>query len=232
MRRAVATAVLILATALVVPSGAPAKQARTSSAVAIAFTDAVTIHASDLPEYPVAAEPARTKPAEKRLEAKLSACVRAPASQRALAQGESKEFARSGGLTEQSVSSHVEVLGSSVAAGRLLASIRSSRTGRCLSRYFAPLLHDQERNGVRFHGFSVTRISDPPAPAKGSFGWRILATVSDRGLRSKVCVNIDGFAYGPAVVALFSLAVPAPFPPLTEHHLLSLLEHRARSQSV
>ena len=83
----------------------------------------------------------------------------------------------------------------------------------------------------KFHGFTVTRLSHPPAQRHESFGWRILATVSDRGIRTKVCINVDGFAYGPAVVALFSLAVPAPFPPVTEAHLLSLLEQRAQSQT-
>jgi hypothetical protein len=232
MRTAAATALLIGATALIAPTGAGAGRARTSAAVAQAFADAVTLHPADLPEYPVSSEPARTKRAERQLEARLTGCVRSRTSRMALAQGESKEFARSGGLAEQSVSSHVEVLGSATAAKQLLARVRSPRTGRCLARYIAPLLHDQEHGGVKFHGFSVTRTARLPVRLKTSFGWRILASVSDRGLRAKVAIDIDGFAYGPAIVALFSLAVPAPFPAQTEGHLLALLEQRASAQST
>lgn len=225
MRTAAATAATTLAAVLVAAAGAPAQRAK--SAAALAYADAVTIRPSDLPEYPPNAQQTRTQPTEKRLESELAGCVEAPPSKGALAEAESPEFARSNGLAEESISSHAEVLATALAARRTLARIRSAPTRRCLSRYIVPLLRDQERNGVKLDNYRVSALPGPASYASRSFGWRIVATVTDRGIRAKVRIDFRGFACGRAVVELFSLGVPVPFPAATEQRLFGLLLSRA-----
>ena len=127
------------------------------------------------------------------------------------------------------MSSAVGFLASPADAGRELALLRSSRTGRCLSSYI-----DEQFTG---HGDGAVRISPvtitqgvPPAPGTtGGFGWRINAPLRVHGLAVSYYMDVLGFVYGQAEVRLTSSGLLIPFPAAAQEELYGLLLSRARA---
>ena len=73
----------------------------------------------------------------------------------------------------------------------------------------------------------------PPAPGtSGSVGLRISTSITVRGVRIPYYLDILGFVYGPADVALFSSGLPVPLPAADEQQLFLSLLARARARRL
>lgn len=133
------------------------------------------------------------------------------------------------GILDLSVNSEVSVARTSALAAKELATIRSSHFRACLTRYLNLLFGEQDRPGTVVGPISIVQ-GTPPAPgANGSFGWRITATITTRGVKLPFYQDMLGFVYGSAEISLVSSGALRPFPAAVEQQLFSLLLERAKS---
>ncbi|HEY1688396.1 MAG TPA: hypothetical protein VGF95_05970 [Solirubrobacteraceae bacterium] len=213
-----------------------------SKAQALAFAKAVNLRASDLPGFKVKAEEEEHESAaEKRISREVERCVAAPfheagghgehgeqEEQGSIAEANSPSFERQSNLSDETVSSSVEVVESEASVLAALAIIRSERTGTCFAHYLGLLLHTEKLGGVHLSGLRVGKIN---APANG-FGWRIKLTLTDRHVAVPLQMQFLGFAIGRAEVTLEVMSLPEQFPIETERGLVKLLMQRAKTQPL
>ena len=219
-----------VATATTGPTGS---DRQITSAQAKAFARAVNLTAADVPGFAVS--PRRREhetAAEKRLEHEMLRCTGGAGFNHGLAEGSSEEFERKGAAVAQGVSSNVTVVKTSALAAKELKAIRSSHVRACFTHYLG-LLFKAQRN----EGFTIGRISiasgTPPAPGtSGGFGWRISTAIAGHGIAIPFSMDILGFVYGPAEVALLTYGFPRPFPAAIEQRLFSLLVKRAKARGL
>jgi hypothetical protein len=216
-------------------TGATAPKASTSpsaKAQAATFARAVNLRATDVQGFRISPRRRDTSAQQGRLGAELRRCVGVAGtggSGAALAEAHSPDFARSGTLSELSVSSSVSVARDAGEAANELRKLHSPRTKSCLAHYFGLLLAGSAAAGRNLGPISV-RLGDPPAAGMtGSFGVRLTASIAVRSLRIPLEFDILGFVDGASEVTLFSSGVPVAFPAAAEQHLFLLLLERARA---
>jgi hypothetical protein len=207
----------------------PPVHAGAARARALTFARAINLRAADVPGF-VATDKGKEPetPAEKRLQAKLQACVR-PISTRPVAEAGSPEFQRKAGLARATVHSEVTVAPSAAAARQELALIRSQRTRECVSGYIERLVESQRHPGASFGGVTVVQRTPRAPGAGGSFAWRISVPVTSHGLTIGVYFDIFGFVSGANEVTLSLSGVPAPPPAEAEEQLFVLLLERTKA---
>lgn len=200
-------------------------------AQALAFASAVNLRLTDVPGFKVSAEHEHESPAEKALEAKMLGCTGGVGSNEGLLKADSKDFHREVGIVNEGVSSHITVVQSAPVAAREFAAMSNPRIRSCLAHYtnllFGLLAKSPESNGMKATPVSITPLSISAPGMSVSFALRMTAAITDRGARIPFTMDLLGFAYGPAEVALFAYALPEPVPAATEQRLFSLLARRA-----
>jgi hypothetical protein len=202
-----------------------------TKAQAKAFARAVNLRAGDVPGFKVSSEAHEHETAgEKRLEREMLHCVGGAGFTDGLAEESSKGFKRETSAFAQSVSSGVTVMQTPALAAKELVAIRSEHVQACLSHYLDLLFKDLKHpRGATTSPVSISQATPPAPGTTGSFGWRITAAITERGVTIPFYMEILGFVDGPAEVTLLTSGVPEPFPTATEQRLFSLLVERAKS---
>jgi hypothetical protein len=220
---------------------APADPAapKLTSAQAVAFAHRVNLRAADVPGFRHSAEHEHETNAEKRLGREMLRCVGAAGARHGLADASSTGFEHKGSASVLTVSSNVTVARTPAIATKELSELRSGHTRGCVAHYFSQVLRGQQFRGGTVSPVSIMHGDPPAAGTTGSFGWRISAAVTvnlPRGpihrIRLPFYIDILGFVYGRAEVALFSFGTPLPFPAAAEQHLFTLLLNRAQARGV
>ncbi len=204
-----------------------------AKAQALAFVRAVNLTSTDVPGFKASTEHRHGETAsEKRRERELQSCTGGGLEAGAnLAQESSPDFKLERGILDLSVNSEVSVARTPAIAAKELATIRSSHFRGCLTRYLDVLFGEQDRPGTTVGPISIVQ-GTPPAPgARGSFGWRITATIATRGVKLPFYQDMLGFVYGSGEISLVSSGALRPFPAAVEQQLFSLLLERAKAHS-
>jgi hypothetical protein len=206
---------------------------------ALAFAHAVNLRAADVPGFKRSVEHEHETAAEKRLGREMRRCVGAARSGHGLAEVSSTGFEHKGVASVLTVSSNVSVAQTPAAAAKELSELRSGHTQGCVAHYFGQVLRGQQFRGGTVGPVSIQHGDPPAAGTTGSFGWRITAAVTvplARGpihrIRLPFYIDILGFVYGRAEVALFSFGTPLPFPAAVEQRLFTVLLSRAQARGV
>jgi hypothetical protein len=209
------------------PSGAAARPLTKPQALALAH--AVNLTTADVRGFH-ASEGRHSEGAQEKLfERGLLRCVGSPGSGGKLAEVASRNFELDRGILQFTVSSEVSVAPTATAAARELATVRSARVRGCLGHSLDQLLNRQRASGGGTVGPVAVASGTPPAPGTaGSFGWRVTATYTLRGITLSFYLDMLGFVQGPATVTLFSTGVLQPFPAAAQQRLFSLLLSRAK----
>ncbi len=215
------------------PSASTAKHASASSrgerTRALALARAINLSAADVPGFKASSRlKERETAAEKRLKAKLDACVH-PVTARPLAEAGSPNFERELGVGSASVQSEVTVASSAAVAAKELALVRSRRTRECVSHYIQLLVRAQKHPGSSFGAVSVVQRTPPAPGADGSFAWRISMPIHASGITLAIYFDIFGFVSGPNEVTMFASGAPVPLPARFEEQLFSLLLERTKA---
>jgi hypothetical protein len=197
---------------------------------ALAFARAVNLTAADVPGFKPSTEHHSETGAEKRRERELQGCAGTGLEAgESIAQESSPDFKLERGILDLSVNSEVSVARTPALAAKELATVRSSHFRTCLTQYLDLLFKEQDRPGTTVGPISIVQ-GTPPAPgASGSFGWRITATITARGVKLPFYQDMLGFVYGSAEVSLVSSGALRPFPATIEQQLFSLLLERAKT---
>jgi hypothetical protein len=197
---------------------------------ALAFAHGVNLTAADVPGFKASTTHHSETAVEQRRERELQACTGGGLQAGAnLAQESSPAFKLERGVLDLSVNSEVSVARTSALAARELATIRSSHFRACLTKYLNLVFGEQDRPGTTVGPISIAQ-GTPPAPgANGSFGWRITASITARGVKLPFYQDMLGFVYGSAEVSLVSSGALRPFPAGVEQQLFTLLLERAKA---
>lgn len=211
------------------PPGAARSPTKTQ---ALAFARAVNLTVADVPGFKASPEQHHQTAVEKQRERELVSCAGGAVSAgEGLASVSSPDFKLERDVLDLSVNSEVSVAQTPALAAKALATIRGTHFRECLSRYLNLLFHAQSRSGTTVGPISIVQ-GTPPAPgATGSFGWRITATITARGVKLPFYQDMLGFVYGSAEVSLTSSGALRPFPAAIEQQLFLLLLKRAKSAS-
>lgn len=212
------------------PSGSAARPLTRPQALALAR--AVNLTTADVRGFRASHRRHSEGAQEKRFERGLLRCVGSLGSGGKLAEVASTDFELDRGILQFTVSSEVSVAPTSAAAARELATIRGARVRGCLGHSLDQLLKGQPAAGGGRVGPVAVSSGTPPAPGTtGSFGWRVTATYTLRGIRLSFYLDMLGFVQGPATVTLFSTGVLRPFPAAAQQRLFSLLLSRAKAHA-
>jgi hypothetical protein len=197
---------------------------------ALAFAHAVNLTSADVPGFKPSTEHHHETAVEQRRERELQGCTGGASNGGGnLAELSSPDFKLEHGILDLSVNSEVSVARTSALAAKGLATIRSTHFRECLSRYLDLLFKEQSHGGTTVGPISIVQ-GTPPAPgATGSFGWRITATITARGVKLPFYQDMLGFVYGSAEVSLVSSGALRPFPAAIQQQLFSLLVKRAKA---
>ena len=208
---------------------APRASSRTR---ALAFARAVNLTSADVPGFTASSKHTHESAGEKQRERKMLRCAGIAGTEKGLVEQSSESFELKHGIIDLGVSSEVAVEPSAAQAAQGLTAIRSAHVQRCFSSYL-----DQVFKGEKFGGASVGPVTiqsgNPPAPgATGSFGWRVTATFTLRGVRVPIYLDFLGFVDGPAEITLMSSGLLQPFPAEIEQKLFTLLLTRAKAHQL
>jgi hypothetical protein len=197
---------------------------------ALAFARAVNLTSADVPGFKSSTEHHSETGTEKRRERELQSCTGTGLEAgESIAQESSPDFKLERGILDLSVNSEVSVARTPALAAKELATVRSSHFRACLTQYLDQLFKEQDRPGTTVGPISIVQ-GTPPAPgAAGSFGWRITATITARGVKLPFYQDMLGFVYGSAEISLVSSGALRPFPATVEQQLFSLLLERAKA---
>jgi hypothetical protein len=208
------------------PTGAAGALTKTQ---ALAFAHAVNLTATDVPGFRASPEQHHQTTVEKQRERELVSCAGTTVSAgEGLASVSSPDFKLERSVLDLSVSSEVSVAQTPALAAKALTTIRGTHFRECLTHYLDLLFKAQSRGGTTVGPISIVQ-GTPPAPgATGSFGWRITATITARGVKLPFYQDMLGFVYGPAEVSLVSSGALRPFPAAIEQQLFLLLLKRAK----
>jgi hypothetical protein len=205
-----------------------------SKSQALAFARAVNLTAADVPGFTVSHQSEHSTATEKRAEGQLMRCLGESASHKGQVELGSKDFEDETSSFVVSVSSEVTVMRTPALAAHGLALIKRGRTRACVSHYFNLLVGGLKTPGAKVGKFTIS-TGTPPAPGtRGSFGWRLSATITVQkgGTQVPFYLDILGFVYGRAEVTLLTSSVPQPFPSSQESRLFALLVKRAKTHSI
>lgn len=215
-----------------VPSTSPAGPGRPgpggpahapSKARSAAFARAVVLTAADVPGS--RASP-RTSPSKAR-EREATTC--GGSKTLAIAEARSPEFERGRGIERESLSSSVEVLGTSKKVERDLSGTGTAAGLRCYERVLRRSLEHETDPNVRLLGIRVAPLHVTIAGAGVANGIRIQARVGVPSASAVVPLYVDALTtrYGPAEIDLFATSFVQPVAARTEQELLKLLHDRA-----
>jgi hypothetical protein len=202
------------------------------TARALAFARAVNLTAVDVPGFTASSKHTHESAGEKQLERKMLRCAGIAGTEKSAVEQSSKNFELKHGIIDLGVSSEVGVEASAAQAAQGLRAIRSAHVQGCFSSYL-----DQVFKGEKLGGATVGAVTiqsgDPPAPGTtGSFGWRVTATFTLRGVKVPIYLDFLGFVDGRAEITLMSSGLLQPFPAEIQQKLFSLLLARAKEHQL
>jgi hypothetical protein len=200
-------------------------------AQALAFARAVNLTAADIPEARISKRERKSASGDKR---EFERCVGGPWSKHKLADVGSPPFLRGRELETERIGSDVTVATSAGAADHVLATLQRAQVRHCLAHLMTRTLG---REAIRNAYWGPVAVYSLPVRALGSsgrIGLRIATTVNIPVSEVTVPVYVDvlGFAWGPAEIALTAMSITQPVPAGVEHQLLSVLVARARSHAL
>jgi hypothetical protein len=187
------------------------------------------LRGADLPGFKVSTEQEHETAAEKKLGREFLHCVGPVAFRQGLAEASSKNLERETSTSDESAKSFVEVARSPAAAAEQLAATRSTHARACFARFATKAFRAESHGQGTVAPVSVATFTPVARETNGTFGWRFSTTLSTHGLHLPVQFDISGFGYRMAVVAVFTVGFPHPFPAAEEQRLFSLLVGRAQS---
>jgi hypothetical protein len=197
---------------------------RGAESEAISLVDAVNLHASDVPGFKAIPEDADKTAPEGRVERAIESCL---GTSRGLAERSSATYGRDADGRTESISSEVSVAQTAAVAEKEFDETRTGRTRTCLSHYLGILFRLQAHRGVTVGSIAIFPGRPPARGITGSFAWRIVTSLRRHTIRVPFYLDIFGFVYGRAEVALFDSGTPVPFEATAEQHFFWLLLSRA-----
>jgi hypothetical protein len=215
------------------PARSAARSAPTSTrAKAATFASAVNLKPADVPGFvPSSKRPAESA-RERSLQGELQRCAGPLPFGGGVLQAQSPAFKLKQDVVDLSVSSEVAVARTSAQAAGALSALNAPRVRRCFSRYLDQLIAGERYRGAVPRPVSIL-TGTPPAPgANASFGWRVTASFTLKGITVSLYSDILGFVLGPARVTLVSSGALRPFPAAIQQRLYSLLLARARASAL
>jgi hypothetical protein len=201
-------------------------------AQAAAFAGAVNLKPTDVPGFAPSPSHQPESSRERSLQRELQRCAGPLPFGGGVLDAQSPAFKLKRGVVDLSVSSEVAVARTSALAARALSALNAPHVRRCFSRYLDVLLAGQRYRGAVPQPVSIL-TGTPPAPgASASFGWRVTASFSLKGITVSLYSDILGFVLGPARITLVSSGALRPFPATIQQRLYSLLLARARASAL
>jgi hypothetical protein len=198
---------------------------------ALAFARAVNLTAADVPEGRVSKKERGSASGDRR---ESEHCVGALLNQHKLADVGSPRFLRGHELETEWIGSDVTVATSVGVADHLLATLQRPDVRHCLAHVWTLGLG---RTAIRDAYWGPVAVYALPVQAPGSngnIGLRIAMTVKfpANDVTLPAYVDVLGFAWGPAEIALIATSLTQPVPAGVENQLLSTLVARARSHTL
>jgi hypothetical protein len=202
-----------------------------AKAQALAFARAVNLTLADVPEGRISKKERGSGPGSPRESAH---CIGGLLNQHKLADVQSPRFLRGHELESEWIGSDVTVATNVGAAGHLLATLQRPDVRHCLAHVMTRSLG---RTTIRNAYWGPVAVYALPVQAPGSasrIGLRIAMTVNIPANEVTVPAYVDvlGFAWGPAEIALTATSLTQPVPASVENQLLSTLVARARSHTL
>jgi hypothetical protein len=204
---------------------------RPTKTQALAFARAVNLTLADIPEGRISKQGRNMASGEP---SESEHCVGALLNQHKLADLGSPTILRGHELESEWIGSHVTVAASVSAADHLLAALQRPAVRHCLARVWTQSL---ARTAIRNARWGPVAVYALPVQAPGSnvnIGLRIAMTVKFpvNEVTMPAYVDVLGFAWGPAEIALIATSLTQPVPASVENQLLSALVARARSHTL
>jgi hypothetical protein len=187
---------------------------------------------ADVPGFIARSRHEGKTPEEERAERQLRRCAGSAGSHNGLAEASSSDFQLKRDILDLGVSSEVGVARTPALAASELAAIRSAHVRVCFSHYLDLLFKSPQFAGTTVSPVSIQSGTPPALGTTGSFGWRVTATFTTRGVRIPFYLDVLGFVEGPAQVTLSSSGVLRPFPAAIQQRLFSLLLSRAKAHRL
>jgi hypothetical protein len=202
-----------------------------TKAQALAFARAVNLTVADIPEGRVSKKERKSSSRDRH---EFELCVGRAWNQHKLADIGSPPFLRGHELETEWIGSDVTVATSVSVADGLLARLQRPEVRHCLAHLWTRSLG---RTAIRNAYWGPVAIYALPVQAPGSshrIGLRIAMTVHIPANEVTVPAYVDvlGFAWGSAEIALTATSVTQPVPPSVENQLLATLLARARSHTL
>jgi hypothetical protein len=202
-----------------------------TKAGALAFAQAVNLTAADVPEGRVSQKERGSASGDRR---ESEHCVGALLNQRRLAEVGSAQFLRGHELETEWISSDVTVATSVGAADRLLATLQRPEVRHCLAHVMTRSLGRTSIHNAYWGPVAVYALPVKAPGSNGRIGLRIAMTVKipANEVTLPVYVDVLGFAWGSAEIALTATSLTQPVPASVENQLLATLVARARSHAL
>ncbi len=216
-------------------TNASASRASASSyARGSAFVHAVNLVQADVPGMRLV-KPEGENKAPTRTGIEFAQCAGGVNPYRRIVDIHSPTFA--GSRLRERVRSAVEVMPTVALADQNNRAARSARGRACLVRFLGRALPEQGAGPVHHGPISVSSLPSLLPSAAGSFGLRLVTTVTVRplgGRPGQISLYLDefGFISGPAEVNLTATGLSRPVPAEAERRLLGLLYSRAQAHPL
>ena len=123
------------------------------------------------------------------------------------------------------VSSDVTIVKTAQLARQDLAAMKGAKALACFRWFFPGLAASSAPPGTQIHIVSVNPLP-VPSYGQGSFGFRVVMSVTSGGVRAVATVDEIGFLRGRFEVS-GTFTAPGPFPAATEGRLMAALASRA-----
>jgi hypothetical protein len=161
-------------------------------------------------------------------------CVGALLNQHKLADIGSPTFLRGHELETEWIGSDVTVATSAGVADHLLATLQRPDVRHCLARVWTWNLGRTATGNAHWGPVAVYALPVQAPKSNGHIGLRIAMTVKfpANEVTMPAYVDVLGFAWGPAEIALIAMSLTQPVPASVENQLLSTLVARARSHTL
>jgi hypothetical protein len=201
---------------------------RPTKTQAIAFARAVNLTVADIPEGRISSKERRPGTGER---TESEHCTGALSNQHKLADVGSPTFLRGHELETEWIGSDVTVATGAGVADHLLAALQRPDVRHCLARVWTRSLGQKAIRDAHWGPVAVYALPVQAPRSNGHIGLRIAMTVKFPANEVTVPAYVDvlGFAWGPAEIALIATSLTQPVPAAVENQLLSTLLARAGS---
>jgi hypothetical protein len=210
---------------------------------------AVNLQASDFP-YLREKKDEGPSDEDRKSEAEFEACVGETHLGSPLAEADSPNFGGELGGQVLEFSSSAEVFSSASDAAKVATVLRSHQVFACFTQLVEPALeHDEAGTDLELVSVKTVRIPSPAPAVRGSFGYRVRATVAeaseskqltayrpattpDGRMTLTLYLDLLAFDSGRVQVSMTAVGFPRPVPADLERNLMMLLQERAEREGA